>query len=839
MTKSFPHISNRSGAIHSRRRENARPARTHGIGSLYHPFNDATSAKGNTDNLMDYNDKEMLWHFQWDNMQKPPRRIFKWKFEEEEAEMVDYDLILANADFPLTFTNSNGDIVFLTPSKEPLILPKNIKAISFSNKNIPGVAPGAITYFATDDGKKYIAVFKLDGDGRADNFYGYAEKDGADSKDLKTYLKRKDGKIEYYSYTIPSGLGEAANITVGYNRLCGVDLYKINVNDCFPIERIGQEFSADINTTGSGPCTESFGFDLNNLEPLTMVDSDVCLKNTLAIDFFNKASENVGAEGTAIVLRIAKIFDGIIDKHIGALDETVWLDYLDRVFGDCFAEKSEWNLKRYEYFGEVLESFLKSKEDLETQILNCGDKRDIMPIAHLYFAQYPQSLKKEVRIHILEVLCDGMMQGDIEVGWYYYLFPPALLGVNVYNLANNHAEENIIDLLSSEYFTQPQCVQLIEYLKHEKPQILFKILQDVDGDNFTSMTNSLLGIFQKAYDIENMEAEASFEWDVDFKQYDKRISSKLYPEENKIYFPTEIGYIWDINPGFGSNHKVGKTVVAQPFSVVSVRMASVPDFMSDYGIKAGQTIKMPAFFLHWICNEQQNKEIKRYIITAACIAAFFVGAGVGTISKELIGHYAKKYIKDKSAKFAEGCGKQFLTHYLKYLTNAFVEKRKLDIGKDSNYDEEYKRGYLDYTKRHFGSFAVEIIEGGVNNCIGLMKPNAKNIDVFVGKKEFLIKEGITCLTSINYGDLVEVYCDPKIEQEDKKWLVIIERILGDCVFNMFTKPFLEAFSQLPNEIQQKAVKYIVDWGDSVFTGFLNDFTIDGLKNVIQNNITNE
>ena len=60
----------------------------HGIASLQHPFPES-QVSGGTDNLMDYNDGLSLWHFQWDKLQNPPNRIFKWRFEEEDAESVE------------------------------------------------------------------------------------------------------------------------------------------------------------------------------------------------------------------------------------------------------------------------------------------------------------------------------------------------------------------------------------------------------------------------------------------------------------------------------------------------------------------------------------------------------------------------------------------------------------------------------------------------------------------------------------------------------------------------------------------------------------------------------
>ncbi len=57
----------------------------HGIAGLEHPFPES-QVSGRTDNLMDYREGEELWHFQWDMLQDPARKIFKWWQNEEGAE---------------------------------------------------------------------------------------------------------------------------------------------------------------------------------------------------------------------------------------------------------------------------------------------------------------------------------------------------------------------------------------------------------------------------------------------------------------------------------------------------------------------------------------------------------------------------------------------------------------------------------------------------------------------------------------------------------------------------------------------------------------------------------
>ncbi|MBP5370083.1 MAG: hypothetical protein J6Z01_16690 [Bacteroidales bacterium] len=57
----------------------------HGIAGLEHPFPES-QVSGSTQNLMDYRDGTELWHFQWDMLQDPSRKIFKWWQNEQGAQ---------------------------------------------------------------------------------------------------------------------------------------------------------------------------------------------------------------------------------------------------------------------------------------------------------------------------------------------------------------------------------------------------------------------------------------------------------------------------------------------------------------------------------------------------------------------------------------------------------------------------------------------------------------------------------------------------------------------------------------------------------------------------------
>ncbi|MCQ2976154.1 MAG: hypothetical protein MJ211_15240 [Bacteroidales bacterium] len=105
----------------------------HGIGSLKHPFDDQNRENGNTANLMDYNDKTELYHFQWDNIQNPPSRIFKWNFEEEGAE--DVGKILAT-DYNFKILEKNITLASDTIFTDLTYIGKNYTFQFFKNDTI-------------------------------------------------------------------------------------------------------------------------------------------------------------------------------------------------------------------------------------------------------------------------------------------------------------------------------------------------------------------------------------------------------------------------------------------------------------------------------------------------------------------------------------------------------------------------------------------------------------------------------------------------------------------------------------------------------------------------------
>ena len=128
----------------------------HGIAGLEHPFPES-QVSGSTQNLMDYRDGTELWHFQWDMLQDPARKIFKWWQNEQGAENQEDLWNLAWIDTDLS--DRNG--FFITPSGNVIYLTNILKVAVLAQKDDGvGVGFNAITtaIYGFDNGtQRYVA----------------------------------------------------------------------------------------------------------------------------------------------------------------------------------------------------------------------------------------------------------------------------------------------------------------------------------------------------------------------------------------------------------------------------------------------------------------------------------------------------------------------------------------------------------------------------------------------------------------------------------------------------------------------------------------------------------
>ena len=169
----------------------------HGIAGLERVFENSKSS-GKTNNLMDYSLGEQLWHFQWDEIQDPSRVWMKWSKDESEGEWISINDMIASANnysyhVDLYRTDDNR-FVFFTPSGYPIVMPQNVKEVSFLSK-YQFVPQGALTFFSTDT-EQFVALY-----GKKENkdyFKGYVQVVGTNPSDLKNYVKQFNGNYVYY-----------------------------------------------------------------------------------------------------------------------------------------------------------------------------------------------------------------------------------------------------------------------------------------------------------------------------------------------------------------------------------------------------------------------------------------------------------------------------------------------------------------------------------------------------------------------------------------------------------------------------------------------------------------
>ena len=87
----------------------------HGVAGLEHVFENSSNS-GKTANLMDYANGEELWHFQWDMLQDPARKIFKWWQNESGSEDISTSkMVCLNDEKALEIINQYRD--FYLPDK--------------------------------------------------------------------------------------------------------------------------------------------------------------------------------------------------------------------------------------------------------------------------------------------------------------------------------------------------------------------------------------------------------------------------------------------------------------------------------------------------------------------------------------------------------------------------------------------------------------------------------------------------------------------------------------------------------------------------------------------------
>ncbi|MCQ2976168.1 MAG: zinc-dependent metalloprotease [Bacteroidales bacterium] len=576
----------------------------HGIGSLTHPFDDQTRDQAKTANLMDYNDKEELYHFQWNAIQNPPKRIFKWNFEEEGAENEEYitldDISEKMEDgFPISFEKEQ--LTFLTPAGLPITLPKNVKEFSFISK-FDFCPDGVLTWFNTEN-EKYVGYYRYTNKEHTQaNFMGYAQlKDENAEKNEDKYVF-ENGEIKFYIDDFSKNLTEYSQVSIMINKLCELEMYQIDYRLLKTQPNNNELFN---EYTGQGICNlEAINYNLDDY-PIraTFRDEQSCILQTdYALQYYLQNIKNVTIQQRSVILRIAQIFDKYLLKD--TIDKNEINLFLTIFPVKSYNENQEWNFDKYLQYENELNKFLmcKHKDDLSASDIEYNSSD---------FKQYIEKYTKSCDINTIKYII--------------------LTTSNETNLSF-WGESVVIEALRT--ITEENAEQLMTFLETEN-EILKRLCSKIDNGNFTLFIDELFRIFLltrqeqlKVYPNANTYYQKHstdnncFIW---YKEFNEQRNVRLVCdfENNKIRFQTE---------RFLIEGKRTPRELISPFDVVFVWFGTVPDFMEKYNIQNGTCVAMPAIFLYWINNEHNCNEIEKYVNGTLTIASFLASVVAITVS---------------------------------------------------------------------------------------------------------------------------------------------------------------------------------------------------------------
>ncbi|MBP5370077.1 MAG: hypothetical protein J6Z01_16660 [Bacteroidales bacterium] len=627
----------------------------HGIAGLEHPFPES-QVSGNTANLMDYREGEELWHFQWDMLQDPARKIFKWWQNEQGAEAFDLDLItgveLSNGH---TLGEDMSDIIVLTPGGRPFTLLDNTVKVAFQSQ-ISYVGEGVLTWFKTSDDITYTSYFSNK------RFLGYVKVVGTDANDIKNYVEYSDPEKKHPVLlkdikTQQNDIDNLKNhdIIVGLNTLGSVDLYLVKGDNILNSNsNIVNELQSE-DYYGAGDCSDLKINDYT-LSPWVANVGDKAnnLKSKIARNFF----ENHNRENPvhrAVILRISKLLDNIVEMHKDeeyALEENAFSKY-SALTTKYFADPKTWSHEtEYKYLEESLKELYNNKKDFEKRILSCENASQLADLAYMYISNYPESMNSYVRLHIINHLSQGRMNAKQEFGYLDYINSASWLCIPLRNLLTNDYENVTIDLLDPQYITEENASNIIRLLSAPDKCIMKHLVDHVDGEQFAILTSKLLNIWiiSQGDNLFNTEdAEDFFLWqkadvlECSSALKNVRTATHKYNDHNQIVFEQYYGFM--IEHGTSSTHNP-----LSPFAKIKLKFSSNPKFfnLEDEDFKKllkNKEISIPAFFLDWMCYAYNDGEIEKYvtgtIASAATIASFFsasaaVAAGTEAASSGFI-----------------------------------------------------------------------------------------------------------------------------------------------------------------------------------------------------------
>ncbi|MBR4267949.1 MAG: hypothetical protein IKQ46_18090 [Bacteroidales bacterium] len=583
----------------------------HGIAGLEHVFENSKSS-GKTNNLMDYSLGEQLWHFQWDEIQDPSRVWMKWSKDESEGEWISINDMIDSANnssyhVDLYRTDDNR-FVFFTPSGYPIVMPQNVKEVSFLSK-YQFVPQGALTFFSTDT-EQFVALY-----GKKENkdyFKGYVQVVGTNPSDLKNYVKQFNGNYVYYVDSAARELAEYDAVTIGYNKLCGVTIVQTSYSD-LP-QTIKTEVKQQKNYTGSGFC--SGGVINYNTFPtsadFSVYDSTNCLTTKAARDFYDEQIQYADLSTISLISRIALKIEEIAKSNS---EESKLFDNYYALANQTFGSRNTWNTVDKLH---VMEEFLNNLFDIQKikqKLLSCNQLDELYPLFMAYLS-VNGLVDTDLFIHNLQVLAKSDFTEP-----EYLLYQNGGYLDSDWMINKQRYQMHLINPINNSVLSMERlCSEL------SSSNLLFNLKNKLEPSNYDFLIESLLSIFYVSRKDEVLGIlKACLESTLTGKDYERN-AWRMYTL-NRTWYDVK-GFYYDITWN-GDNLRIkesnGYTAFRTlgVFDIVVVKFEKVPDFLEDL-IREGESIPMPGFYFEWISNDIDKEHLyNRIKFTLAVVALYF------------------------------------------------------------------------------------------------------------------------------------------------------------------------------------------------------------------------
>ena len=647
----------------------------HGIGNLEHAFSNSSNS-GKTKNLMDYSTGEELWHFQWDQIQDPARKIFKWWQNEEGAESLSKEYVESdNQDGDIFTFKDTKQLTFLSPGRMPITLPPNYTSFSFvsSYKYCPD---GVLTKFKTEDGN-YYGHYSISKDKTTVTFLGYVKilnPNALIAEEKYAFEDEAKTKKVYYKDIYSKELKPDQNILFGFKESSQIDLYQLTYSN-LDLTDAQQNMIRQSDYTAKGLCTlDGFDYEFTDFgwHPF---DNEVWFKTSYAYDFYDqvvkthKLSE-MSIDEKNILWRIAKILDNLLsesnlsDDEFNKFTKVVTLDYL--------CDNTLWTLDDYKYFEkkldiffneltgekqEILEDFIKtgnlqSTKNTEEKITNTNITTFTPTYKYFFYQYYLQKYGRllaeyQTLLHIIKSVSSTMM-GSLQ----------ETIVLEAIDCIRESDFDKFIDDLNSDGLMKDLCYH-------------------IDGDNYAKFVFSVYDVYCKSNKLNlNLDEDKYLVNGSHFYFWESNVKLDCrYTDNNQIEIirQTDRNFYLDQTPYAIVYHLQDmyydtKSNIINPFDFVVVKLNSVPEVLEDK-YNENDVMVVPAFVLHLFCNMNKNIHYIEYIsdvFTVISVATTFgttsyaincggaaIKLGVTKLSKNLLTRFSTMHIKNNAIKSSE------------------------------------------------------------------------------------------------------------------------------------------------------------------------------------------